>query len=115
MENPYWDHIQRPLWKSLALSETEPYGGLYGSDGGGRKGRMVVCMSCGARVVDRGLHYRFHVQIALLLDVAAAHTRDSAKREILSTLTEDDDPPMVEVRDGLGNLIVSYPQADPDG
>ena len=34
--------------------------------------------------------------------------------EILSTITENDDPGMIEIRDFDGNLIGSLPQRDPD-
>lgn len=109
--NPRWvTHFNRPLWDSMRLTDSDPYGGLFGTDDDNRRG-LRVCKNCGAHVADRGLHYRFHVQLNQML----ATVKDEQEREILRTLTEDDEPPMVEVRDGLGNLVVSYPQEDPDG
>jgi hypothetical protein len=108
-EERRWAHFNRPLWESLSLADGDPYGGLFGSDDDNRRG-LRVCKNCGAKVSDRGLHYRFHVQIAQLF----ALLKIQSEREILSTITENDDPGMIEIRDFDGNLIVSLPQRDPD-
>lgn len=102
-------HFARPLWDSLALSDEDPYGGLFGSSDAQRRG-LRVCRNCGAHVSDRGLHYRFHVQLAQLF----AMLKVQGEREILRTITEDDESDMIEIRDGYGTLIETRPQRDPD-
>jgi len=124
-----WAHFNRPLWEALGLSDGEPYGGLYGpqTDRQVRRG-TVDCYACGARVMDRGLHYRFHVQISVLLAQVVG------ERVVLGTVTSEDEDAghliehfdhgvltdthvaeTFEVRDGLGNVIATITEESSDG
>lgn len=87
-ERRVWEHFNRPLWDSLTLSDEDPYGGLFGTSDDNRRG-LRVCMNCGAHVSDRGLHYRFHVQLAQMF----ALLKIQGEREILSTITDEDGDP----------------------
>jgi len=91
----------QPLWQSLGLLEGEPYGGLFGTEHDQRRG-LRQCRNCGSYVSDRGLHYRFHVQLAQMF----ALLKIQGEREILSTVTDEDE--VVEVHDGLGNVVATW-------
>lgn len=79
-----WAHFNRPLWESVGITDSDPYGGIY-TDARGLPRSLVLCLICGVPVADRGLHYRFHVQIASLLTTIAG------EREVLSTITDEDE------------------------
>jgi hypothetical protein len=97
----HWAHFDRPLWESLHLSDTDPYGGLFGPQASARRG-LRACRNCGAHVSDRGLHYRFHVQLAQMF----ALLKIQAEREILSVITDEDE--VIEVCDADGNVVATY-------
>lgn len=126
-EERVWEHFNRPLWKSVGVTDEDPYGGLYAPAGGLPRG-LVLCLACGVPVADRGLHYRFHVQIAEVL------AKIVGEREVLSTLTSEDDDAgrlmehhesgvitgtyvgmTFEVRDGLGNVLETFTEEDIHG
>lgn len=122
-----WAHFDRPLWESLAITDEDPYGGIY------ETGRVfprstVLCLLCGVPVADRGLHFRFHVQIAALL------SKIVGEREVLSTLTSEDEDEgrlmehhdngvitgtyvaqTFEIHDGLGNVLATFTEEDIHG
>jgi hypothetical protein len=100
-EERRWAHFNRPLWDSLSLADEDPYGGLFGTADDNRRGRRA-CQNCGAWVLDRGLHYRFHVQLAQMF----ALLKIQGEREILSTITDEDET--VEILDSDGNVVATF-------
>lgn len=93
-EDRYLTHFTRPLWDSLALADEDPYGGLFGSLDDMRRG-LRICRNCGAYVADRGLHYRFHVQLTQMFDLL----KIQAEREVLATFTSEDEDAGMEPPD----------------
>ena len=77
------DPMIQPLWQRLEVSDTDPFGGLFGKDGGNTWG-SVTCVWCGALVRDRGLHYRFHAQINELFRVLG-------EREVVHEFSSEDE------------------------
>ena len=126
-EERVWEHFNRPLWQSVGVTDEDPYGGIY-ADARGLPRGLVLCLLCGVAVGDRGLHYRFHVQIA---DVLA---KIVGEREVLSTLTSEDEDEgrlmehhdngvitgtyvaqTFEIHDGLGNVLATFTEEDIHG
>lgn len=99
-------HFDRPLWQSLPLTDGDPFGGLFGPKPGQRG--PVVCLLCGVRVEDRGLHYRFHVQISMVLSSVAG------LRTVVHTITSEDEDSGALIERMVGGVLTDTRAVEED-